>query len=45
MAAELDNVAPDANWLLPMIQTVKDNLGELPQRAVWPTPATAAKAT
>lgn len=30
VAAELDNVAPDANWLLPMIQSVKDNLGELP---------------
>jgi transposase len=30
VAAELDNVAPDANWLLPMIQAVKDNLGELP---------------
>lgn len=31
MAAELDNVAPDANWLLPMIQAVGDNLGELPE--------------
>ena len=31
VAAELDNVAPDANWLLPMIQAVKDNLGELPE--------------
>jgi hypothetical protein len=30
VAAELDNVAPDANWLLPMIQAVGDNLGELP---------------
>lgn len=30
VAAELDNVAPDANWLLPMVQAVKDNLGELP---------------
>jgi hypothetical protein len=31
VAAELDNVAPDANWLLPMIQAVGDNLGELPE--------------
>lgn len=31
MAAELDNVAPDANWLLPMIQAVGENLGELPE--------------
>jgi hypothetical protein len=31
VAAELDNVAPDANWLLPMIQTVGENLGELPE--------------
>ena len=30
VAAELDNTAPDANWLLPMIQAVKDNLGALP---------------
>ena len=30
VAAELDNVAPDANWLLPMIQAVGNNLGELP---------------
>ena len=31
LAAELDNTAPDANWLLPMIQAVGDNLGELPE--------------
>jgi transposase len=31
VAAELDNTAPDANWLLPMIQAVDDNLGELPE--------------
>lgn len=31
VAAELDNTAPDANWLLPMIQAVGDNLGELPE--------------
>ncbi|MEK8033645.1 transposase, partial [Ideonella sp. DXS29W] len=31
VAAELDNCAADANWLLPMIQAVKDNLGELPE--------------
>ena len=31
VAAELDNTAPDANWLLPMIQAVGDNLGELPR--------------
>ena len=30
VAAELDNCAPDANWLLPMIQAVKSNLGQLP---------------
>lgn len=30
VAAELDNSAPDANWLLPMIQAVQDNLGQLP---------------
>lgn len=30
VAAELDNTAPDANGLLPMIQAVQDNLGELP---------------
>ena len=29
VAAELDNTAPDANWLLPMIQAA--NLGELPK--------------
>jgi transposase len=31
VAAELDNAAPDANWLMPMIQAVKDNLGQLPE--------------
>jgi hypothetical protein len=31
VAAELDKTAPDANWLLPMIQAVGDNLGELPE--------------
>jgi hypothetical protein len=31
VAAELDHNAPDANWLLPMIQAVGDNMGELPQ--------------
>jgi hypothetical protein len=31
VAAELDNTAPDANWLLPMIQAVGNNLGELPE--------------
>jgi transposase len=31
VAAELDNAAPDASWLLPMIQAVEKNLGELPQ--------------
>ena len=31
VAAEPDNVAPDARWLLPMIQAVEDNLGELPE--------------
>lgn len=31
VAAELDNTAPDANWLLPMIQAVEVNLGELPE--------------
>ena len=30
VAAELDNTAPDANWLLPMIEAVKHNLGALP---------------
>ncbi|MFN7196489.1 MAG: transposase, partial [Hylemonella sp.] len=34
VAAELDNVAPDVNWLLPMIQAVGDNLGELPALAL-----------
>ncbi len=29
VAAELHNVAPDANWLLPMVQAVGDNMGEL----------------
>ena len=31
VAAELDNTAPDTNWLLPMIQAVKNNLGALPE--------------
>jgi transposase len=31
VAAELNNTAPDANWLLPMIQAVQANLGELPK--------------
>ncbi|MCW5571581.1 MAG: IS1182 family transposase [Steroidobacteraceae bacterium] len=31
VAAELDNAAPDAKWLLPMIQAVRDNLGDLPR--------------
>ena len=31
VAAELDNTAPDARWLLPMIQAVQTNLGELPK--------------
>ncbi len=31
MAAELDNVAPDTSWLLPMSRSVGDNLGELPE--------------
>jgi len=31
VAAELDNSAPDAKWLLPMIQAVRDNLEELPR--------------
>ncbi len=30
VAAELDNAAPDANWLLPMIEAVQENLGALP---------------
>jgi transposase len=30
VAAELDNSAPDVNWLLPMIQAVKDTAGDLP---------------
>ncbi len=30
VAAELDNSAPDANWLLPMIEAVGSNLGQLP---------------
>jgi len=34
VAAELDNTAPDANWLLPMIQAVKHNLDELPGLAL-----------
>lgn len=32
--SELDNSAPDANWLLPMIGAVKANPGELPQLAL-----------
>jgi len=31
VAAELDNAAPDAKWLLPMIQAVHANLGQLPE--------------
>lgn len=31
VVAELDNAAPDAKWLLPMIQAVRENLGELPE--------------
>jgi len=31
VAAELDNTAPDANWLLPMIQAVQDTLGQPPE--------------
>jgi hypothetical protein len=34
VAAELDNTAPDANWLLPMIRAVGDSLGELPELAL-----------
>ena len=34
VAAELDNTAPDASWLLPMIQAVKNTLGELPDLAL-----------
>ena len=34
VAAELDNAAPDANGLLPMIQAIEDNLGELPGPAL-----------
>ena len=30
VAAELDNNSPDVNWLLPMIDAVKANLGALP---------------
>lgn len=30
VATEPDNIAPDANWLLPLIQVDGDNLGELP---------------
>jgi hypothetical protein len=30
----LNNTAPDANWLLPMIQAVQTNLGELPKLAM-----------
>ncbi len=31
VAAELNNAAPDTKWLLPMIQAVQENLGELPR--------------
>lgn len=31
VAAALDNTAPDTNWLLPMIQAVRNNLGESPE--------------
>ena len=31
MAAELDNVAPDTNWPLPLNRSVGDNLAELPE--------------
>ena len=34
VAAELDNTAADVNWLLPMIEAVGNNLGELPQLGV-----------
>jgi transposase len=34
VAAELNNTAPDANWLLPMIQAVQANLGELPKQGL-----------
>jgi hypothetical protein len=34
VAAELDNSAPDANWLLPMIHAVQATLGELPEVAL-----------
>ena len=44
VAAELDNTAPDANWLLPMIQAVATTWVSCPN-SVWPTRATAAKTT
>jgi hypothetical protein len=31
VAAEQDNTAPDAKWLLPMIKAVGNHLGELPE--------------
>lgn len=31
VAAELDNNAADVNWLVPMIEAVQTNLGQLPQ--------------
>lgn len=34
VAAELDNAAPDANWLLPMLQAVEHNLDALPELAL-----------
>ena len=34
VAAELDNTAPDAKWLLPMIQAIQANLGELPKQGL-----------
>ena len=37
VAAELGNTAADANWLLPMVEAVQANLGELPQLAVADT--------
>lgn len=37
VAAELGNTAADANCLLPMVEAVKANLGELPQLAVADT--------
>ena len=34
VAAELDNSAPDVHWLLPMIEAVQDNLGQLPEQGL-----------